>query len=48
MNVKDLSEKEFYELAKSQSKIFPDLLMFREEDEIIKDFYDYYKRKFPV
>ena len=43
--IKNLLIDEFDKLAKEQSKKFPDLLFFREEEEIIDDFYEYYHRK---
>ena len=45
--IKNLPDDEFHELAKSQSKKFPGLLELRTEDEIVYDFYQYYKRKLP-
>lgn len=41
----NLPEEEFHELAKEQSKKFPDLLQFLTEEEIIESFYGFYHRK---
>jgi hypothetical protein len=43
--IMNLSSDEFHELAKSQSKKFPGLLKLLTEEEIISEFYSYYKRK---
>lgn len=43
--IKNLTDDEFHELAKSQSKKFPGLLKFRTEEEIIWEFYQYYGKK---
>ena len=43
--VLNMTIEEFDKLAKNQSKLYPDLLLFREEEDIIDDFYKYYGRK---
>jgi hypothetical protein len=43
--IEHLSIKEFDELAKEQSAIFPDLLKITDEEEIINTFYRAYNRK---
>ncbi len=43
--VLNLCDEEFEELSKQQSKLFPDLLLFRSEEDIIDEFYQYYKKK---
>jgi len=43
--IRNLPEKEFYELAKCQCEQFPGLLQVLVEEEVIHSFYEYYKRK---
>jgi hypothetical protein len=43
--IQALSDSEFHRLASEQTRLFPDLLMFGTEENIINDFYDYYGRK---
>jgi hypothetical protein len=43
--IEDLSDEEFDKLAHEQHKLYPDLLLCRDYEGIIDDFYDYYKRK---
>jgi hypothetical protein len=43
--IKNLPIDDFDKLAHEQSRLFPDLLLFRSESEIIDDFYNYYGRK---
>ena len=43
-SVQNLSNDQFHELACNQDKLFPDLLYFCDENEVIDRFYEYYKR----
>lgn len=45
--IMNLPADEFHDLAKDQIEMFPDLLKLLTEEEIICEFYSYYKRKMP-
>ena len=42
--INDLTDEEFEKFAKEQTKLYPDLLHFGNEDDIVNDFYAYHKR----
>ncbi len=41
----DLSDEEFEGVAQIISQLFPELLLTRDEEGVINDFYEFYKRK---
>lgn len=43
--IDQLSPAEFHDMAVKQTEYFPDLLKFCDQEEIIDQFYTYYKRK---
>jgi hypothetical protein len=43
--IQKLPIDKFDELAKMQVKLFPHLLLFGDEQDILNNFYEYYKRK---
>jgi hypothetical protein len=43
--IHNLPINEFHELAKKQSFMFPDMLLFQTEEETLNMFYSAYKRK---
>ena len=46
--IMNLSDIEFDQIAKSQSVECPDLLKLLEPEEIIKEFYSFYNRKYRI
>jgi hypothetical protein len=45
MNVENLNDVDFENFARLQSKLFPDMLLFMEEEEILDLYYKSYQRK---